>query len=242
MNSIMFKKLVLIAILVIFNVANLLAHALWLQTASTGKAGQKQSVKIIYSEPNEKPEKLADWYSDVKDFELWLITPDNKKTKLATVAGEDHFTAEFTPDKDGVYTLSVGHTAKDLGGKTVYQFNASALVKVGKSVTGNDPSLNTNELSVFADQAKVFKVNKPLSLKALYKNAANEKMYVTVSSPSGWSKSIETDETGRAEFIPIWPGTYYIEASKSWKEAGKLHGKDYASFWRAATLLVEVAK
>ncbi|KAA0991375.1 DUF4198 domain-containing protein [Dyadobacter aurulentus] len=235
-------KLLLFALLITAGTTQLFAHALWIQTAPTGKAGQKQSVKIIYAEPGDKPEKLSEWYSDVKEFELWLTTPDNKKTKLATVAGEDHFTSEFTPTQDGVYTLSVGHTAKELGGETVYQFNASALVTVGKASVGNDPSLNKNELSVFADPAKTYKVNSPLTLKSLFKNTSNEKLYVSIASPSGWSKQISTDEQGLADFTPIWPGTYYIEVSKSWKETGKLHGKDYKSFWRSATLLVEVAR
>lgn len=238
----MFKKLIVVAALVLINAANLLAHALWIQTAPVGKAGQKQTIKILYSEPNEKPEKVSEWYSDVKDFQLWLTTPDNKKTKLAAVAGEDSYTAEFTPDQEGVYTVSVGHTSKDLGGKTVYQFNASALVKVGKSLSGNEAAFNSNDLSVFVDQSKVYKANKPMTVKAVYKKNASEKLYLTVSSPSGWSKSIETNDQGVAEFVPIWPGTYYIEASKSWKEAGTHNGKEYAGFWRAATVLVEVAK
>lgn len=240
--KIMFKKQLLTAALLLCCSAQLLAHALWIQTAPKGKSGQKQSVKIIYAEPGDKPEKLGEWYSDVKDFELWLTAPDQKRTKLATVAADDHFTAEFTPDQQGVYTLSVGHTSKDLGGTTVYQFNASALVVVGKADAGNNPGANANELNVFADPAKAYKVNSPLNLRGLFKNNGNEKLSVTVASPSGWSKQISTDEKGLAEFIPLWPGTYFIEASKSWKETGNLNGKEYKAFWRSATLLVEVGK
>lgn len=242
LSQIMFKKQLFIAAFLLCCSAQLFAHALWIQTAPKGKAGQKQAVKIIYAESGDKPEKLGEWYSDVKDFELWLTAPDQKRTKLATVAADDHFTAEFTPDQQGVYTLSVGHTSKDLGGTTVYQFNASALVTVGKADTGNNPGANTNELNVFADPGKTNKVNSPLNLRSLFKNNGNEKLYITVASPSGWSKQISTDEKGLAEFVPLWPGTYYIEASKSWKEAGNLNGKEYKAFWRSATLLVEVGK
>ncbi|WP_254560633.1 DUF4198 domain-containing protein [Dyadobacter diqingensis] len=235
----MLKKLTLLASAILLSAGNIFAHALWIQTAPVGKAGQKQTVKIIYSEPGETPEKLADWYSDVKEFELWLTGPDKQKVKLTTTAGADHFTSEFTPEKDGVYTLSVGHTSKDLGGTTVYQFNANAVVNVGKPVAGND-AVSSTDLSIFSGQAA--KVNKPVSLKGLFKNAPFEKLYITVSSPSGWSKQVVTDEKGNAEFVPIWPGVYFIEASKSWKEEGKLNGNDYKAFWRAATLLVDVVK
>lgn len=238
----MFKKIALACTLALLNSTALFAHALWIQTAPVGKAGQKQTIRIIYAEPGETPEKIKEWYSDVKDFELWLTGPDNEKVKLSTTAGEDAYTADFTPAKDGVYTLSVGHTSKDLGGKTVYQFNASALVRVGKAPEGNNPKNNGNELSVFADQSQQYRINKPVRLQTFYKSTASEKLYVSVASPSGWSKQVETDANGVAEFTPIWPGTYFIEASKNWKEEGQLHGKDYTGFWRAATLLVDVAK
>lgn len=238
----MFRKLTLIAAMITLGTAQLMAHALWIKTVSKGKSGRKQEITIIYSEPNDKPEKLSEWYSNVKEFELWLTAPDKKKTKLATVAADDHFTSEFTPDQEGVYTLSVGHTSKDVDGETVYQFNASALVTVGKALAGNDPAVNGNELSVYADPAKSYKVNSPLNLKSLFKSNSNEKLYVNISSPSGWSKQISTDEKGLAEFVPVWPGTYYIEASKSWKEPGQTSGKDYKSIWRCATVLVDVAK
>lgn len=238
----MLKKQLLIAAFLLCCSAQLFAHALWIQTAPKGKAGQKQSVKIIYAEPGDKPEKLADWYSDVKEFELWLIAPDQKRTRLATVAGDDHFTAEFTPDQQGVYTLSVGHTAKEPGGTTVYQFNASALVTVGKADAGNTASANSNDLNIFANPNKTYQVNKPIDLQGIAKNAGNEKLYVSIASPSGWSKQVATDEKGNAQFVPLWPGTYFIEVSKSSKESGTHNGKEYKAFWRNATTLVEVGK
>ena len=236
------NNFILLAIALMLSVGNALAHALWIQTASAGKVGQKQTVKIIYAEPGDKPEKVADWYSDVKAFELWLIGPDQQKTKLAKVAGDDFFTAEFTPEKEGVYTLATGHSAKDLGGATVYQFNASAVVTVGKAKAGNGAVAYGNELSVYADAGTACKVNKSLSLQGLYKAEPLEKLNITVTSPTGWSKAVSTDKNGVADFTPLWPGTYYIEASKSWKEEGKHHDKDYKAFWRCATLVVDVTQ
>ena len=141
------KNTISIFALLLLSVSNLFAHALWIETSTTGKTGQKQSVKIIYSEPDDKPEKLADWFSDVKEFELWLTTPDKQKVKLTTVAGEDHFTSEFTPKKDGVYTLSISKAAKELGGTTIYEFNASAIVKVGKSLKNRGQTFAKTEIT-----------------------------------------------------------------------------------------------
>ena len=221
---------------------NVYAHALWIQTASVGKVGQKQTVKISYAEPGEKPEKVADWYSDVREFELWLISPDKQKTKLVTARGDDAFTAEFTPEKEGIYTIAAGHSAKELGGTTVYQFNSSALVSVGKSPAANLVTWNGNELAVFAEAGKAYQINKSMNLTGFFKNEPLAKLNITVTSPSGWAKTISTDKNGVAEFTPLWPGTYFIEASKSWKEEGKHHDKEYKAFWRCATLVVDVAK
>ena len=235
-------KFSLIAVFIGIAIGHASAHALWIETNTVGKAGQKQLVKIIYSEPNDKPEKLAAWYSDVKEFQLWLTTPDKQKVKLTTVAGTDHYTSEFTPEKDGVYTLSISKAAKELGGSTIYQFNASAIVKVGKSLAGNDAAFNGNEIKVFADASKAFKVNQPFSLTTILKDKPAEKLHVGIASPSGWNKNVSSNENGVAEFTPIWPGTYKIEASGSETATGDHFGKPYKSIWRCATLLVDVTK
>jgi hypothetical protein len=236
------RSLSLLTLPLLLICGNAFAHALWIETSTAGKAGQKQSIKIVYSEPDDKPEKLSDWYSDVKEFELWLTTPDKQKIKLATTPGEDYFTSEFTPEKDGVYTLSISKAAKELGGTTVYQFNASAVVKVGKSLAGNDATFNGNEIKVFADAGKNYKVNQPMNITGILKDKAAEKLHVGISSPSGWNKNVTTAANGVAEFTPVWPGTYKIEASASEKVTGDHHGKTYNAIWRCATLLVDVAK
>ena len=235
------KNVFSLVALLLLSITNLFAHALWIETNATGKAGQKQTIKIVYSEPDENPEKLADWYSDVREFELWLTTPDKQKIKLATVAGDDHFTSAFTPEKDGVYTLSISKAAKELGGSVVYHFNASAIVRVGTSLAGNDPSFNGNEIKVFTDASKTYRANQPLSLTAIFKDKPGEKLHVGVASPNGWNKNITSDTNGMAAFTPFLPGTYKIEASTSEKTEGIHFGKPYKSIWRCATLMVDVA-
>ncbi|MFT3705842.1 MAG: hypothetical protein QM802_25960 [Agriterribacter sp.] len=215
---------------------NIYAHALWIETNATGKKGQQQEVKIFYGEYAEfSPEKLKDWYSDVKEFTLWLVNPDGQKTKMITTPQDDHYTAAFTPDKDGVYTLQVSHSAKDLGRTTIYQFNTSATVAVGKSDQA-DIKNNTNPLKF---QLKTGKGNEPVTIQAFYKDAASEKMSVTVFSPNGWTKQLE-GKNGTVVFTPAWKGKYMIEVSRSDDEKGEHYGKEYTGIWRCATYLVEI--
>ncbi|MBD2703922.1 DUF4198 domain-containing protein [Spirosoma sp. BT702] len=230
-----------VALLSILSVVNTFGHALWIETNSTGQKGQKQTVKIIYSEPDEAPEKVGDWYSDVKEFELWLIGPDQQKTKLNVTPAQDYFAAEFTPQQEGVYTLAIGHGAKDLGGTTKYQFNATAIVTVGK--TNATSTVHPNELNVAETQfGKEYKVGKAISLAGFFKEKPSEKLRIEISSPSGWNRAIQTNAEGVAEFTPLWPGVYKIEASKTEKTTGEQNGKPYQAVWRCATYVLNVGK
>lgn len=227
---------ILLSILFFAITSGLYAHALWIETNATGKKGQVQDVKVFYGEYAEfSPEKVKDWYSDVKDFELWLVTPDGKKTKLATSPQEDHYAAAFIPGKDGVYTLQVSHSAKDLGRTTIYQFNTSATVAVGKKEAA-DIKNNSNPLKF---QLKSGRVNEPVIIEGFFKDAAADKMSVTVFSPKGWTKQIE-GKNGMAEFVPEWKGKYMVEVSRSDEETGEHYGKAYTGVWRCATYLVEI--
>lgn len=216
--------------------SNIFAHALWIETRAAGQKGQAQEAKIFYGEYAEfSPEKVKDWYSDVKDFSLWLVSPDNQKTKIDATAKDDHYTASFTPDKEGQYTLLISHDAKDLGHTTLYQFNTSAVVTVGKSAATNLEA-NSNPLKF---SSKGNNLKQAITVQGFYKNAASEKLNVTVFSPNGWTKQLE-GKNGVVEFVPEWKGKYMIEVSRSDDDKGEHHGKEYTGIWRCATYLIEV--
>lgn len=234
-------KLKALLFLILAATSQIFAHALWIETPATGKVGQKQEVKIYYGEYAENERNsVQKWYSDVKELSLWLVGPDQQKTKLEYTKGVDALQASFTPSKDGVYTLTISHDAKDFGGTTKYQFNAIALVAVGKVAAGSTPVAKNNEILVFHDAAKTYKINTPIQLKTLFKEAAQEKLHVTVASPSGWVKTVNTNAQGVAEFTPLWAGKYFIEVSKYGKEEGELNCAKHESVWRCATVLFEV--
>ncbi len=44
------KKTIFIMLGLLFSVSSIFAHALWIETAATGKVGQKQTVKVFYGE------------------------------------------------------------------------------------------------------------------------------------------------------------------------------------------------
>src|SRR5690606_26065531 len=128
------KPSFLVILFILLNTASLRGHALYIDTEANGKVAKTQEVKSYYSEFEDRStEKVADWYSDVANFKLWLIQPDGARKQLSTSANEDHFVSEFTPDQKGNYRLEISHIAEDPGEGTAYQFNAFAEVQVGKS-------------------------------------------------------------------------------------------------------------
>lgn len=219
-------------------ISQVYAHALWIETNAVGKAGQKQEVKVFYGEYVENnPDSVKNWYSDVKDFTLWVVGPDKQKQQLTCTAGVNSFAAEWTPEKDGVYYLTITHNTKDLGGTTLYQFDAGAIVKVG---AGNNELAPEADLSALIKAGNVHKVNKPLEITGLVKAKPEEKLRIEIVAPTGWKRELTTDTKGVASFVPEWPGKYMIEVTRFEKVAGVHYEKKYDAIWRGATLCVEV--
>jgi len=235
-------KSLLFAFLFTLATGQLFAHALWIETATSGKSGKQHEVKVYYGEyaTNER-EEITKWYSDVKDFTLWLSAPGKEKIKLTTTAGSNFYTASFTPQAEGQYILTVSHEAKELGGTTKYEFLSSAIVTVGKAGSVDQAAIPVT-LSVYTAETKSYKTNAPVQIKAMAGGKPLAKKAISVFSPEGWTKEVTTDENGTITFKPIWPGRYVLEVSTSEKTTGDHHGKAYTAAWQGATSSFEVSK
>jgi uncharacterized GH25 family protein len=228
-----------LTLLLSFVTTSIFAHALWIETAATGKVGQKQAVKVFYGEYADLGrDSVATWYSDVKDFSLWLVGPDNKKTQLTMAPGLNYFEGSFTPDQNGSYTVVLSHEAKELGGTTKYHFLSSASISVGNVAPVQ--TQNGNALSLHLDDVSSLKVKKAVKMTAFLNAAAARKKAVTVFSPTGWSKEFYTNENGVFEFTPLWAGRYVVEISDTDKTPGQHNGKDYKATWKGATYSLEI--
>lgn len=222
--------------------SQLYAHALWIETASTGKKGQAHEIKVFYGEYASKElEETGKWYSDVKDFTLWLTAPGKEKIKLTTTAGANFFSASFTPESDGVYFLTVSHEAKDLGGSTKYEFSSVAAVAVGK-INAVNHLLIPNAVKMATSEAKIFKINTPVQMKVIVNGQPVANKPVSVFSPEGWSRDFKTDTNGNLSFTPIWLGRYVLELSHFEKTSGEHNGKEYSAAWQGSTYSFEVSK
>lgn len=212
------------------------AHALWIETNSTGVKNVKQEVRIFYGEyASQEIEPLDKWYSDVKDFKLILTTPSNKQIEVQKMLTGDHFTAEFTPIENGIYVLSIYHAGKDLSKTNLYAFSSLAFIQVSgntlPAITNNFyVKVNPNKYEVGNTvEAIVIKAGKPLA------NAE-----VLVMSQEGWSKSFKTDPQGKISFTALWKGNYVIEASFGENKEGDWNGKPFTYAWEGTTTFLIV--
>jgi uncharacterized GH25 family protein len=240
MKSNFFKTITAVLLLLVAS-PSLFAHALWIETKATGTKGKPQEISVYFGEFSDNDITKADkWFSDLKDFTLVVISPSKKEIKLKSTALENKYQAFFTPDEDGVYTVAMQHTVKDVYGTMKLDYNSSANIVVGNKSTGNVATANSNKISVFAENASSLTKNTKVTAVASYNAAIAKEQKVKVIAPNGWEKELWTNENGEFSFTPIWSGNYMVEFSQTEKAPGEHNGKQYKEIWKMATYQLTV--
>ena len=232
-------KLSLLLFFLAFNLSNVFSHAIWIETASTGKKGQAQEVKIFFGEYEaNEPDSTAKWFSNLKDFKLVLIAP-NGTTKVLTASPDLHFyKASFTPDQNGTYKLSVVHEVADIYEKGKLMYYAFADVAIGTKKLNNGFPANA-ALTIRPDQS-VLKVGESSTNQLIYDKKPFAKQKITLVNPERKVIPTETDADGKFIFKPEAKGNYFIEAYTEEKTTGKLNGKDYEKVWHLITYTTQI--
>lgn len=233
MNS--FKSFYLFALFLGGNIGLCFAHALYIDTNSEGKPGEVHNVNIYYSEFADKThEKVADWYSDAADLELWLVQPNGTRVLLETQVKNDHLSASFVPNEKGIYRLEISHTTADVAEGTAYQFNAFAQVSVGNS--GKTAPIGTKSPDLVLVQQLPANNGQTKAFTTYFKGEVKEEVSATLFLPSGETKTLESNAEGIIEFSSNEEGIHFLEATTYHKsEAGKTKKETYQAIWRAAT-------
>lgn len=235
-------KKYLFAALLLLSINAAFAHALWIETNMNGKIGQAQEVNVFLGEfaANER-DSIQNWFSNMKDFTLYVTAPDGTKKKLDCTASGNHFKAMFTPEVAGTYTFSIDHTIKAVYGGKKYRYSALGTVKVNKSQTGIDNiKQHTGLVVVTADKAH--KMNVAENVHLLYNNAKPAGSALTVQSSEGWAKKFDADRDGNVTFSPYWAGRYMLEGNFSETASGDHEGTAFTGVWHTATYCIDVEK
>ena len=228
MNTLKIKSFCLTVILFML-VIGVKAHALWIHTSSTSEIGMKHPYKVYYADYHENAiEPVAKWYSDVKEFELWLISPSGKKTKLEPTATEEYFEGSFTPEEEGEYRMQISHTADPGDSKTAYQFNAFAQIWVGK---GKAPALPKTDLALVRNA-------KSTDLKVFYKGNALPEADIVILGPDAVSQELKTGKKGKTSVQLDTKGLYFAEATHT-EKLPENDPSGLQAIWRCATQAIE---
>lgn len=208
------------------------AHAIWLESSATGTQGKAQEVRVYYGEyATAELEKTADWYSDLRSLEVFVLAPDQSQVRLTLEDKGDYFVSTFAPSQAGVYLIYTSHPTKDLGGKTRYEFTSQIPVQVGKSVTVGSGKLAYQLLT----SPKSFKKGEKVAVSLLKDGKPLSDQDILIMSASGWSKTYKTDSQGVALVDALWSGNYVAEFGHSEEASGNWHGQEYNATWQGIT-------
>nr|WP_199156489.1 DUF4198 domain-containing protein [Pedobacter sp. ASV2] len=232
-------KISLLLLFFAFSVSSAFAHALWIETSSTGKKGQAQEVKVFFGEYESKePDSAKKWFSNLKEFSLVLTAPNGSTKVLTATPDVLFFKATFTPDQDGTYKLSIVHEVKDIYEHAKIEYYAFADVAVGNAK--NNLSFPASAALIIKPEKTFLKVGETTTHELVYNKAPFAKQKVSIINPDWTKQEPETDAAGKYTFKAVQKGNYFLEAFTEDKTPGTLHDKSYDKVWHLVTYFTEV--
>ncbi|QBQ41017.1 DUF4198 domain-containing protein [Sphingobacterium psychroaquaticum] len=226
------KRILLLSLIVLGGNQVVNAHAVWLESNTTGIKNQSQSVRVYYGEyETGENEATKDWYSDLRELTVSIVHPDGSVSTLPLTDKGDFLEGTFVPTSDGHYAIFTSHATKDLGGDTRYEFVSQATVQVGNAVeAGKCPLVYQLQVA-----PKTYKQNDTVRIQLTEHGAPLSKKDVSVMSPSGWSKTYKSDAEGFISIPTLWSGRYVVEFGNMMQQEGDWHGKTYKKNWQGLT-------
>jgi uncharacterized GH25 family protein len=227
-------KIALLFFFLAFSISGAFAHALWIETAATGKKGQAQEVKIFFGEyESGEPDSAAKWFSNLKDFKLVLTAPNGTTKVLTALPDVLFYKASFTPDQDGTYKLSIVHEVAAVYEKAKIEYYAFADVAV--STLKINTSFPAQAALTIRPDKHALKAGETAVHQVIYNKEPFASKKLTVVGPDKKAQPTETDAEGKFTFKPAIKGNYFLEAFTEDKTPGKLNGKDYDKIWHLVT-------
>lgn len=231
------KKLIL-SIVLLMSAFYASAHALWIETSAKGTKGKVHEVKIYFGEfSDSERDSVAGWFSNLEEAQLFLTDPSGNRQQVTVKDAGVYLSGTFVPAVPGVYVLSVSHTVADVYGEAKIEYYASATVVVGKE--GESAIAKATALSIIPSAEEV-KVQQDVELKVLFDNQPQAKTKVTIASPSGWVKTLYSDDKGQTHFAAERMGTHQLEAIRNDKTPGTHNGKPYKTVTHLVTHCIYV--
>ncbi len=226
-----------LSLLLTLSVSSIFAHAIWIESSPVGVKGKQQTVRVYYGEyEHAQIEKTTAWYSDLNKLEVYLVQPDQSRTKLSLTDKGESLEASFIPATEGTYTIYTSHIAKDLWEEKRFQFSSSVMVQVGKN---QNPAASVPAYGLSAAARQYIQGDKVTVTLSKQGSALTDKE-VTIMASQGWVKKHKTDAQGSVSFDAGLAGIYIIEYGQNEEEAGNWNGNPYKETWQTVTTSVAV--
>ncbi|WP_233899942.1 DUF4198 domain-containing protein [Tenacibaculum piscium] len=237
----------IVTLIFLFSFSSVFAHYVWIETAQKGVLNEEHSIKIRFGEYTqglvEKTNSTA--FKNLKDFTLWVITPQGTKEVLDTFIKDDYYLAKYTPTQNGTYTIAFDTKEIKVLDYTMYdytifkpQYHAKSKFYVGDKLSVIKKT-NTESIEIIDQTTTPFSLNSKVELKVLYKGKPLINNEISLFMKDSWLKKLKTDKFGIVSFNLPFQTKYTLETTFEEKVAGIFKGKEYQLIWHCATYCID---
>ncbi|WP_281635934.1 hypothetical protein [Flavobacterium marginilacus] len=201
------------------------AHNIWLEVKGSGKINDKVQVQLYFGEyGQEAPEKGAK-PDRLKDIKIFLIDASGTKSEITMTQTETHWQGSFDAKTIGTYQIIGINDQGEVRDMSKKHLGFARSISYLKAVyTVKTPE--TKEYAVHRLDLTVQKQNDTYLLTAFKDKKQQGNLNITIINPDGWVKTTETNEKGKASFVPNKKGLYLINLE--WIDSTKGTFKDKA--------------
>ncbi|HBP89758.1 MAG TPA: DUF4198 domain-containing protein [Nitrospirales bacterium] len=237
------------------------AHFVWLETPSALGPNQPAIVKAYFGEYHESLKETTGGRLDERaGLASWLVEPNGTRRSLDVIQKNRFFQIPVKPSSHGTYQLIAMDQDEPVRDGTPYpsigmlykpMFYARAQFSIFTTNPASDhenpitsmlpldiiptPSHHQPSKGPFAPM-----VNEEMRLQVFFKGRPLAKAKPTAYAPNGWSKELETNDSGVTQFTPLWPGLYVIDFVNLEKIPGEFQKQPYEAIRHRSTLSIHV--
>ncbi|MBD2699111.1 DUF4198 domain-containing protein [Spirosoma sp. BT702] len=201
------------------------AHGYWIELKGSGKVNEPVQVQLFFGEYSHGLREKGATLGKMSDISVFVRDADGNQTPVVMTQTDTHWQGEFTPKKDGYYQILGLNDKRDVQDWTKRGFGIVRPVQYLRAdyVVGNtERSATAQVLDVVANPQE-----NTVGLRVFKDKKAYANTSVRIVNPDGWERVCDTNEQGRASFVPNKKGLYVVELEWIDKTPGTFNNKPY---------------
>lgn len=226
---------------------NAKASSLWIETPAKGQIGKPQQITIRFGSYTKYHLHAVSEgeFQDVKDFNVWTVSPSGKHSALQFTAADSSYLSAFTPSEEGLYVILLENKQRKVEdwrksttkiGITKQHYYARATVQVG----------NNNQISTLATTDLIMvkspenQTGKDVTVQLLFHGKPVAKETITFRLPGMKDMLLTTDLQGKVVFKAPKSGFYFALAVLRFETPGTYKGEHFDVFREKSVLTFAV--